>query len=109
MIYCSYIFTILPLRFNYAQTKTDCGVFVRYDKQIKSGKGSTWTVYWLIIQSQTAKEYKFLYHSKYHKSFSFIKTDLQQGQKLCFEYFNPWVEHQFGKTFLKSIKLTQDK
>lgn len=95
---------------NYAQEKTDCGIFERYDEQVKSGKGSTWTNRWLVIKGQTGKYYQFMYHPKYHKSFFFAKTDLKQGQKVCFSYVEFWkTDGVVGKTFLKSIQLTGDK
>ncbi|WLF84391.1 hypothetical protein [Moraxella sp. ZY210820] len=108
-IYIIYMWYIVPIRWHLAETKKDCGVFVNYYDRARSGKGSTWTERWLIIQGQTGKTYQFIYSKRYHESFSFIQHDLRQGQKLCFEYFDPWFEYEYGKTFFKSIKLTGDK
>ncbi|WLF84389.1 hypothetical protein [Moraxella sp. ZY210820] len=104
-IYIIYMWSILPIRWHLAETKTDCGVFERYYTHVEYGKGSTIKSDWLVVQGQTGKTYHFIYSYPEHQSFDFIRKDLKQGQKLCFEYFDPWMEHIFGKTFLKSAKL----
>ncbi|WLF84388.1 calcium-binding protein [Moraxella sp. ZY210820] len=88
-----------------AETKTDCGEFVDYYTRVKHGKGSTVKSNWFIVQGETGKTYHFMHSYLEHQSFNFIRKDLKQGQKLCFEYFDPWMEHIFGKTYLKSAKL----
>ncbi|WLF84390.1 hypothetical protein [Moraxella sp. ZY210820] len=104
-IYMVYIWSILPIRWHLAETKTDCGEFVDYYTRVKHGKGSTVKSNWFIVQGETGKTYHFMHSYPEHQSFDFIRKDLKQGQKLCFEYFDPWLEHIFGKTFLKSAKL----
>lgn len=50
------------------------------------------------------KKYRFFYLAKIHKNISYIKTDLKQQQRVCFEYFNIGLPSH-AKATLKAIEL----
>lgn len=104
-----YSTAIIPLRFKYAKTRHDCGIFLNYEyvHHHPTRGGTPWKETWLIMNAY-GKKYQFLYLPKIHKNISYIETDLKQEQKVCFEYFNIWLPSH-GKTTLKSIELLGEK
>lgn len=106
-----YLYSIKPLRFKYAKTYYDSGLFLRYDDEYRNPNPSRvtpWVNRWIVIQGKYGKQYRFLYLRTYHDQFEFLKNGLKEGDKVCFDYFDMWIKTH-GKTSLKSIQKTEVK
>lgn len=90
----------------FSSTERSCGVFQKYEivDESRSGKIEVPITY-IYIHGDDGDIFKFQYHGRLHKNMSYIKTDLKNGQRLCFEYIHPFFQGRFGNFFLKNIEL----